>query len=37
MITGTNMSVWKSLVGTPYQPTTSGRVISESMVMSIQR
>ena len=35
--TGTNMSVWKSFVGTPYQPTTSERVSRESMTASIQR
>ena len=35
--TGRNISVWKSLVGTAYQPTTSLVVISESITKSIQR
>jgi len=35
--TGMNMSVWKSRIGAPYQPTCSAFVISESMIVSIQR
>ena len=35
--TGRNMKVWKSFIGTPYQPTTSGFVSSDSMSASIQR
>ncbi len=31
------MNVWNSLIGTPYQPTTSGRVNSESMSASTQK
>ena len=35
--TGRNMNVWNSFIGTPYQPTTSGRVRSESISASTQR
>ena len=35
--TGRNISVWKSRVGTAYQPTTSLFVSSDSITKSIQR
>ena len=37
MSTGTTMSVWNSFVLTPYQPTTVGVVMTESIAASIQR